>query len=55
MAKYHVGINGKPATCTAQPGRCPRGSEDSHYSTLESASIASEKKGMKTALKSREF
>lgn len=54
MAKYHVGINGKPARCTAKPGRCPRGSEDSHYSTLESASIASEKKGMKTALKSRE-
>ena len=40
MAKYHVGINGKPATCTAQTWKMPKGFKKIlNFSILESASI----------------
>lgn len=37
MQKYHITMDGKPAICTAQPGRCRYFTDDEHLTSLESA------------------
>lgn len=32
-------LNGAPAVCTAQPGKCPLGNQDEHFDTVEEAQI----------------
>ena len=39
-AKYHIGINGKPAKCNAYKRGCPRGGENEHYDSVEAAEMA---------------
>lgn len=36
---YHIAKNGTPAICKAQPGKCPLGSQDEHFDTIEEAQI----------------
>ena len=35
--KYHISKNGIPAVCLAQPGKCPIGSNDVHFDSVEKA------------------
>lgn len=37
MTKYHINKHGVPAVCTAQPGNCPRGGDESHFDSLDKA------------------
>lgn len=41
MARFHVGRDGNPHKCTAEPGKCPLGGE--HYDSLEKCEAAVEK------------
>lgn len=41
MARFHVGRDGNPKECTAEPGKCPLGGE--HYGSMEECEAAIEK------------
>lgn len=40
--KWHISKQGIPRVCTAKPGNCPFGGDDSHYLTFEAAQTASQ-------------
>lgn len=42
MAKYHSNNKGEPGVCSAQPGNCPFGGEEDHYSSAQEARQAYE-------------
>lgn len=37
MAKFHIGKDGAPAPCNAQPGNCPLGGDNEHFTTQKEA------------------
>lgn len=41
MARFHIGRDGNPRECTAEPGKCPLGGE--HYDSMEKATEAAER------------
>ena len=43
MSKFHIKRDGTPGACHATKN-CPLGGEDSHYSTVEGAQAAAQKK-----------
>jgi tRNA nucleotidyltransferase/poly(A) polymerase len=47
MAKYHINLNGQPASCRASERSCPRGGVDEHFASKEAAyaSIAEDHEG----------
>lgn len=50
--KFHISKTGKPAKCVAPAGRCPRGSESDHYSSLEATQLAIAAAGEKAIMTS---
>lgn len=52
MTRYHIGKNGEPRICKAQPGKCPLGGE--HYTTINAAYQAAEKLARQATLNSLE-
>lgn len=43
MARYHIGKDGAPSICKAQPGNCPFGSDKDHFTTYEDAQKVADK------------
>lgn len=48
MTRYHIGKNGEPRICKAQPGKCPIGGE--HYTNIIAAYHAAERLARQAAL-----